>query len=232
MPCAHCAVEALPPQSPKGSTTGTNVAKQQHHRSAHSVCDEGACKHLTMVFVSAQQLQEHHLLQHARGDLSNVHDTSSSSHRRYALSQGWSPHMGAASEAAFLDEVPPGRAQDVRTSSVTADAAHAFEGWVPFASDTFAEGSAAPPQASFESGQPNAASRKSPRATPSAARHQAIAESVVRRRTATNGDRPQLRSGEGPGHSSKGEQGSSSHNKRDGASPSAERVVIIATGSH
>jgi len=38
--------------------------------------------------------------------------------------------------------------------------------------------------------------------------------------------------GEGPGHSSKGEQGSSSHNKRDGASPSAERVVIIATGSH
>lgn len=59
---------------------------------------------------------------------------------------------GAASEAAFLDEVPPGRAQDVRTSSVTADAAHAFEGWVPFASDTFAEGSAAPPQASFESG--------------------------------------------------------------------------------
>lgn len=44
-------------------------------------------------------------------------------------------------------------------------------------------------------GQPNAASRKSPRATPSAARHQAIAESVVRRRTATNGDRPQLRSG-------------------------------------
>jgi len=62
-------------------------------RSAHFVCDEGACKHLTMVFVSAQQLQEHHLLQHARGDLSNVHDTSSSSHRRYALSQGWSPHM-------------------------------------------------------------------------------------------------------------------------------------------
>ncbi|KAL0050352.1 hypothetical protein WJX82_009555 [Trebouxia sp. C0006] len=267
--CLKTEIEALPPQSPKGSTTGTNVAKQQHHRSAHSVCDEGACKHLTMVFVSAQQLQEHHLLQHARGDLSNVHDTSSSSHRR-----------GAASEAAFLDEVPPGRAQDVRTSSVTADAAHAFEGWVPFASDTFAEGSAAPPQASFESGaqqeqtsenlaataprgptpsrhlphdiarsrsrdrvlsdqasnvtagQPNAASRKSPRATPSAARHQAIAESVVRRRTATNGDRPQLRSGEGPGHSSKGEQGSSSHNKRDGASPSAERVVIIATGSH